>query len=121
MQADTFKCTYLKRLSLSITATSDERQNYVISLQTFEQGENDTQGYPQYLRYYKQTKPFLLFPQSSPLFLMDMNGVQWNQYNKHLYCILQAMLQQQLIICEGKNSTLKNQKRGTRVQWHFCK
>jgi hypothetical protein len=26
------------------------------------------------------------------------------------------MLQQQLISCEGKNSTLKNQKRGTGVQ-----
>jgi len=47
---------------------------------------------------------------------MDMNGVQWNQYNKRLYCVLQAMLQQQLISCKGKNSTLKNQKRGTGVQ-----
>jgi len=47
---------------------------------------------------------------------MNMNGVQWNQYNKRLYCVLQAMLQQQLISCEGKNSTLKNQKRGTGVQ-----
>jgi len=52
---------------------------------------------------------------------MDMNGVQWNQYNKHLYYALQVMLQQQLIIYEVKNSTLKNQKKGTRVQWHFCK
>jgi len=53
MQVDTFKCTYLKKLRLSITATSDERQNFVTSLQTFEQGENDTQEYPQYLQYYK--------------------------------------------------------------------
>jgi hypothetical protein len=120
VRVDTFKCTYLTRLNLSITATSHERQNFLTSLQTFEQGDN-TQEYPQYIRYYEQTKPFLLFPRSSPLFTMEMNGVQWNQYNKSLYCVLQATLQQQLINCEGKNSTLKNQKRGIRVQWHFCK
>jgi len=27
----------------------------------------------------------------------------------------------QLISYEGENYTLKNQRRGTRVQWHFCK
>jgi len=51
MQVDTFKCTYLKKLSHSITATSHERQNFLTSIQTFEQGENNTQEYPQYIWY----------------------------------------------------------------------
>jgi hypothetical protein len=31
------------------------------------------------------------------------------------------MLKQELISCKGKNSGLKNKKRGTGVQWHLCK
>lgn len=44
--------------------------------------------------------------------LMEYNGVSTTRV---FYCVLQAMLQQQLISCEGKNTTLRNQKRGTRV------
>jgi hypothetical protein len=39
--------------------------------------EKKTQEYPQYRLYYEQTKPFLLFPQSSALFTTEMeyNGI----------------------------------------------
>jgi hypothetical protein len=94
MQVDTFKCTYLKRLGLSITATSYERQNFLTSLQAFEQGGKNTWiSTVHTVLWANQTLPII-----PSVFASLHNGYEWSTLES---------VQQETLLCIATHAAAK--------------